>query len=161
VPVMPHRLVEDAAAAEAAARDFGLPVALKTAMPGIHHKTDVGGVRLGLGDMAVVRAGYEGLALKLGPRGLVIPQAEAGVELAFGAVDDPQFGPLVMAGAGGTLIEIRADRRFALPPFDVPAARRLLDRLKVRPLLDGRRGMPPADIDAVAEALARFSVLVA
>ena len=90
-----------------------------------------------------------------------MPLAGKGVELAFGALDDPQFGPVVMAGAGGVLVEIMADRRFALPPFDATGARRLLDGLKVRPLLDGHRGLPAADIDAVAEALARFSVLAA
>ncbi|MEX0815640.1 MAG: acetate--CoA ligase family protein, partial [Dongiaceae bacterium] len=79
----------------------------------------------------------------------------------FGALDDAQFGPFVIVGAGGVLIELLADRRFALPPFDAAAARRLLDCLKLRPLLDGRRGAPPADLDALAEALARFSVMVA
>jgi hypothetical protein len=92
---------------------------------------------------------------------LVMPMAGKGVELAFGALDDPQFGPIVMAGAGGILIEILGDRRFALAPFDNATARRLLDRLKARPLLDGRRGLPAVNIDAVAEALARFSVLAA
>ena len=161
LPVMPHRLVENAAAAEAAAADLGLPVVLKTATPGILHKSDVGGVVLRLADKPAVRAAYDDLARRLGPRVLVMPMAAPGVELAFGAVDDPQFGPVVMSGAGGVLIEILADRRFALPPFDALTARRLLDRLKARPLLDGKRGMPGADIEAVANALAQFSVMVA
>jgi len=161
VPVSPHRIVESAAAAEAAARDLGFPAVLKTAMPGILHKSDVGGVKLNLSDVAAVRAAYDDLARRLGPRVLVMPLAAKGAELAFGALDDPQFGPVVMAGAGGVLVEIMADRRFALPPFDATGARRLLDGLKVRPLLDGHRGLPAADIDAVAEALARFSVLAA
>jgi len=66
-----------------------------------------------------------------------------------------------MAGAGGTLIEILADRRFAMPALDDAGARRLIDRLKVRPLLDGVRGAPPADVASVAQALARFSVMIA
>jgi hypothetical protein len=90
-----------------------------------------------------------------------MPMAGNGVELAFGALDDPQFGPLVMVGAGGVLIEIMADRRFALAPFDRATARRLVDSLKARPLLDGKRGLPPASVDAVADALARFSILAA
>jgi hypothetical protein len=90
-----------------------------------------------------------------------MPMAGKGVELAFGAVDDPQFGPIVMAGAGGLLIELLNDRRFALPPFDAPTARRLIDRLRLRPLLDGVRGQPAADLAVIAEALARFSVMVA
>jgi acyl-CoA synthetase (NDP forming) len=161
VPVSPHRIVESAAAAEAAARDLGFPAVLKTAVPGILHKSDVGGVKLNLSDVAAVRAAYDDLARRLGPRMLVMPMAGKGIELAFGALDDPQFGPLVMVGAGGVLIEIMADRRFALPPFDSATARRLLDGLKARPLLDGQRGLPAANLDAVAEVLARFSVFAA
>jgi hypothetical protein len=128
-------------------------------MPGILHKSDVGGVKLNLSDVAAVCAAYDDLAHRLGPRVLVMPMAGKGIELAFGALDDPQFGPIVMVGAGGILIEIMADRRFALPPFDAGFARRLLDGLKARPLLEGHRNLPAADIDAVAEAVARFSVL--
>jgi len=161
VPTLPHRIAEDAGTAAAAAAELGYPVALKTAMPGIPHKSDVGGVTLGLGDPAALRAAYDDQARRLGPRVLVMKMAGAGIELAFGAVDDPQFGPIVMVGAGGVLIEHIADRRFAVPPFDASVARRLLDRLKLRPLLDGTRGRPAANIDTVAEALARFSVMVA
>jgi succinyl-CoA synthetase beta subunit len=161
VPVVPHRIADNAAAAAAAANDLGFPSVLKTAMPGIPHKSDVGGVQLNLPDVVAVRGAYGDLASRLGPRVLVMPMAGQGVELAFGALADPQFGPLVMVGAGGVLIEIMADRCFALPPFDGATARRLLDRLRVRPLLDGKRGMPAVDIDAVAEALARFSVMAA
>jgi acyl-CoA synthetase (NDP forming) len=161
VPVLPHRIVASVSAAQDAARETGFPVVLKTAMPGILHKSDVGGVKLSLSDEAAVRAAYDDLAHRLGPRVLVMPMAGNGVELAFGALDDPQFGPLVMVGAGGVLIEIMADRRFALAPFDRATARRLVDSLKARPLLDGKRGLPPASVDAVADALARFSILAA
>jgi hypothetical protein len=161
LPVQPHRIAESAEAAAAAARDLGYPLALKTAVPGLLHKSDVGGVRLGLADAGSLGAAYEDLARRLGPRVLLMPMAGAGTELAFGAVADPQFGPLVMVGAGGVLIELLADRQFALPPLDAAAARRLLDRLALRPLLDGRRGRPPADLDALAAALARFSVIIA
>ena len=161
MPVLPHRIVESAAAAETAARDLGFPAVLKTAMPGILHKSDVGGVKLNLPDSGAVRTAYDDLSRSLGPRVLVMPMAGKGIELAFGALDDPQFGPIVMVGAGGVLIELVADRRFALAPFDSATARRQLDGLKARPLLDGHRGLPAADIDAVAETLARFSVLAA
>lgn len=161
IPVLPHRVVESADAARAAAREFGFPVALKTAMPGILHKSDRGGVALGLADDGAVAAAWDDMARRLGPRALVMPMAERGVELAFGAFDDAQFGPIVLAGAGGVLIELLRDRRFALPPIDVPRARRLIDRLAVRPLLDGVRGAPYADIDALAVAFARFSAMVA
>jgi acyl-CoA synthetase (NDP forming) len=159
MPTLPHRIVESAAAAAAAARELGYPVVLKTAMPSILHKSDVQGVVLDLPDSAALRLAYDDLARRLGLRVLVMPMAGKGIELAFGAIDDPQFGPIVMLGAGGVLIEAMNDRRFALPPFDAGVARRLIDRLRARPLLDGKRGMPPANIDALADAFARFSVM--
>jgi hypothetical protein len=85
--------------------------------------------------------------------------APPGVELALGIVRDEQFGPMVMVAAGGVLIEVLKDRRFALPSVDEEAARKLLDRLALRPLLDGVRGQPPADVGAIANAVARLSVL--
>jgi acyl-CoA synthetase (NDP forming) len=161
VGVLPHAVVESEGAAIAAAKAIGFPVALKTAMPGILHKSDVGGVKLALAEEAAVAAAYRDLAARLGPRVLVMAMAGKGVELSFGAVVDPQFGSLVMVGAGGVLIEMMEDRRFALPPFDQAEARRLLDGLALRPLLDGKRGQKPVDIDALAASLAAFSVLVA
>ncbi len=163
LPVLPHRIVEDSAAAIAAGGDLGFPLVMKTAMPGILHKSDVGGVKLGLADGASVKAAYEDLARRLGPRVLVTPMAAtgAGIELAFGAKIDPHFGPVVMVGAGGVLIEFLRDQALALAPFDTDEARRLIDSLALRPLLDGKRGRPPADVAALAEALARFSVMTA
>ncbi len=140
---------------------MGGPVALKTAEPSIRHKSDVGGVALGLDGDDAVAAAYDDMAERLGPRVLVSPMAPSGVELAFGMVNDPQFGPLVMVGAGGILVEVMSDAVFALPPFDTAEAHRLIDRLSIRKLLDGVRGKPAANIDAVAEALASFSVLAA
>src|SRR5262249_805857 len=84
-----------------------------------------------------------------------------GIELAFGAKIDPAFGPVVMVGAGGVLIEYLKDRALALAPFDAEEARRLIDQLALRPLLDGKRGRPAAHLPRLAEALAAFSVLVA
>ena len=147
--------------AVAAARAMNGAVALKTAEPSIRHKSDVGGVVLDLlGDDAVAAA-YDDMAERLGPKVVVAPMAPSGVELAFGMVSDPQFGPLVMVGAGGILVEVMKDACFAMPPFDTAEAHRLIDRLSIRRLLDGVRGKPPANVDAVAEALARFSVLAA
>jgi acetate---CoA ligase (ADP-forming) len=90
---------------------------------------------------------------------LVAAMAGPGVELALGVVADPQFGPLVMVAAGGVLVEVLGDRRFALPPVGHGQARAMLDRLAVRPLLDGVRGAPPADLNAVARAVVDLSVL--
>jgi len=155
------RLAVSLEAALAAADALGYPVALKTAAAGIHHKSDVGGVKLGIAGADDLAAAYRDLSARLGPDVTVEPMIDGSVELAFGAIVDPQFGPLVMVGAGGRLVEIMNDRCFATPPFDGKEARRLLDRLRFRPLLDGVRGAPPADLDKLAEALARFSVLAA
>jgi acetate---CoA ligase (ADP-forming) len=114
---------------------------------------------LGLEDLGRLAAAYDDLAGRLGPRVLVAAMAEPGVELALGVVDDAQFGPLVMVAAGGVLVEVLRDRRFALPPVDHRQAVAMLDRLAARPLLDGVRGAPPADLDAVADAIVRLSTL--
>jgi acyl-CoA synthetase (NDP forming) len=159
VPVLPHRIVDNEAALLKAVTEFGT-VAVKTAMPGILHKSDVGGVKLNLnGETAA--AAYADLKLRLGPRVIVMPMAAKGVELSFGLTRDPQFGPIVMIGAGGVLIEMLPDRRFALPPFGPEEALRHLNALALRPLLDGKRGAAPADIASLAQAFSRFSVLAA
>jgi len=144
----------------AAAGRVGWPVALKTAAPGVRHKSEVGGVRLGLAGPEQLAAAYADLAGRLGPRVVVATMAAGGVELAIGVVRDPQFGPLVMVAAGGVLVEVLRDRRFALPPVDARTARSTLDRLAVRPLLDGAGASgAPADLDAVAGAVVALSVL--
>ena len=145
--------------ARAAAERIGYPVALKTAAPGIAHKSDVGGVVLGIEAEAVLARAYEDMAGRLGERVVVQQMAPAGVELAFGCVRDPDFGPLVMVAAGGVLIEHLADRRFALAPFGPARARHLLERLALYPRLAGARAGQMLDVDAVAVALARFSSL--
>jgi acetate---CoA ligase (ADP-forming) len=145
--------------AVAAAGRVGWPVVLKTAAPGIIHKSDVGGVVLGLDGPERLAAAYADLAGRLGPRVLVAAVARPGVELALGVVHDAQFGPLVMVAAGGVLVEVLGDRRFALPPVDHRRALAMLDRLAVRRLLDGVRGTPPADLDAVADAVVNLSTL--
>jgi acyl-CoA synthetase (NDP forming) len=159
IPVVAAEVATDLEGALAAAGRVGWPVVLKTAAPGVAHKSEVGGVRLGLDGPERLAAAYADLAGRLGPRVLVAAMAEPGVELALGVVADPRFGPLVMVAAGGVLVELLGDRRFALPPVDHGRALAMLDRLAVRPLLDGVRGAPPADLDAVAATLARLSVL--
>ena len=159
VPTVAARAAEDREGALAAAATIGYPVALKTAMPGIDHKTDAGGVVLGIADAPAFARAYDGLAERLGPRVTVAAMAPAGVEVAFGLTVDPQFGPLVVIAAGGALIELLADRRVALPPLDTAAARRAIAGLGLHRLLAGVRGRPAADLDALAEAAARFSLL--
>jgi acetate---CoA ligase (ADP-forming) len=159
IPVVAAELVASQAAARAAAERIGWPVALKTAALGVAHKSELGGVRLGVDGPERLAAAYDDLAARLGPRVLVAAMAGPGVELALGVVADPQFGPLVMVAAGGALVEVLRDRRFALPPVDRRQALALLDRLAVRRLLDGVRGAPPADLEAVADTVARLSTL--
>jgi hypothetical protein len=157
--VVAAEVATDLEGALAAAGRVGWPVALKTAAPGVAHKSDVGGVRLGLDGPDRLAAAHADLAGRLGPRVVVAAMAGPGVELALGVVADPQFGPLVMVAAGGVLVEVLRDRRFALPPVDHGRALGMLDRLAVRPLLDGVRGARPVDRDAVADAVVRLSVL--
>ena len=159
VPVVAAEVATSPEEAVAAGGRVGWPVVLKTAMPGIAHKSDVGGVLLGLDGPERLAAAYADLAGRLGPRVLVAAMAGPGVELALGVVDDAQFGPLVMVAAGGVLVEVLRDRRFALPPVGHHQAMAMLDRLAVRPLLDGVRGAPPADLDAVADAIVSLSAL--
>jgi hypothetical protein len=142
-----------------AANELGWPVAMKTAAPGVQHKSDVGGVALGLSDAAALRTAYEDIAARLGPRVLVAPMAPEGVEVALGIVRDPTFGPLVLVAAGGILVEVLKDRVLALPLLDEPRAAALIDRLRSRSLLDGVRGAPAADVASLAHAISRLSVL--
>lgn len=148
-------------AAQAAALSVGFPVALKTAAPGVQHKSDVDGVRLDVAGPAQLSEAYRELASRLGPEVTVSKMAPRGVEVALGVVRDPQFGPLVLVGAGGVLVELLKDRRLALPPLDEAGARRLIARLGIKPLLDGVRGGPAVDIASLAGALSRLSLLAA
>ncbi len=162
LPANPSRSAEGWQAVEAAAAALGYPVVLKTAQPEILHKSDHGGVKLDLRDAAALRRAYRELAGRLGPRVTVAPMArQGGVEMLLGLYHDAQFGPVVVLGGGGLHAETLRDVVFALPPFDGAAARRLLDRLRMRPLLDGGWGTAPADVGALAEVAARFSVLAA
>jgi acyl-CoA synthetase (NDP forming) len=158
------RVIESARAdtledAIAAAERIGLPVAMKTAAPGVQHKSDVGGVRLGIDDTPSLEDAYSDLERELGPQVTVAAMAPEGVEVALGVVRDPQFGPLVLVAAGGVLIEVLRDRRLALPPLDEARARRLIDRLAIRPLLDGVRGAPASDVGALERAIVGLSWL--
>jgi len=161
IPTIPTVIVGDRDEAVSAAGDMGYPVALKTAAPAIAHKTEVSGVHLGLGDSDAVGAAYDDLATRLGSQVALSPMADAGVEMILGVINDAQFGPIVMIGTGGVHAETIGDAVFALPPFDEAWARRMVDRLALRPLLDGVRGAPPVDIDGLCRAAAQLSVLAA
>jgi acetate---CoA ligase (ADP-forming) len=159
IPVIPSRSVATPAEAVAAAGDLGYPVVVKTDEPSIAHKSDVGGVLLGVSDATGVASAYADLADRLGPRVLVAATAPDGVELALGLVRDPHLGPLVVVGAGGVLVEVLADRVVRLPPLDEARARASVGRLAISTLLDGVRGGPAADRDAVTSAVVALGTL--
>jgi acyl-CoA synthetase (NDP forming) len=161
LPAIPHVVVESPEEARRAGAELGYPVACKTAASGILHKSDVDGVWLALADEEAVLAAYADLSSRLGPRALIAPMAERGVELSLGMIRDPQFGPIVVVAAGGVLIELIDDRRAALAPFGRATARRLIDGLKIRRLLDGYRGGAAVDRDRLVDIVALFSVLAA
>lgn len=144
-----------------AAEHLGYPVVLKTAAPGILHKSDVGGVALNLQDRTALVDAYQRIAGRLGPRVLVGAMAQGSIELAIGLLNDDQFGSVVMVAAGGIFIELLRDRSVRLAPFGVKTAREMIDSLVCRPLLDGFRGSPACDIDHLALTLSRISRLAA
>ena len=144
----------------AAAREIGYPVALKTGEPGIAHKTDVGGVRLGIPGPDALADAYADLAARLGPRVTVCQLVPPGPELIVGMARDPALGPLIVTGPGGVLAEFFPERTVALPPVTMTAATSSVSRLRFAEVLAGVRGSQPCDTAAVAAAIAAFSVLI-
>ncbi len=140
-----------------AAEEIGFPVVLKTAQPGLHHKSEREGVRLALEDADSVRSAYRDLSARLGTRVLVAPMITGGVELAFGMINDDQFGPVVMVCAGGIHIELLRDRTFIPAPCSQDEALHHLQSLAIHKVLQGARGKPACRIDLAAQALSDFS----
>jgi acetate---CoA ligase (ADP-forming) len=153
-----HPADSEAAVLAAAAR-IGYPVVLKTDEPAVLHKSDVGGVLLGVPGPEQLAAGYAEMARRLGPRAVVCQTVPPGVELVLGIARDAELGPLVVVGAGGVLVELIADRAVALPPVDIRGARELVEGLRVRTLLAGVRGAAAANMDAVLAAITGVSQL--
>ena len=140
--------------------DLSYPVVVKTAAPGIRHKSDVDGVRLNVRDETELLHVYRDLSGRLGSRAVVAPMLNApGVEMILGLAADEQFGPMVVMGIGGVHAELLRDFVTVAPPFDAATAFRCLDRLKMRKLLDGMRGAPAVDVPAFCEAAAVLSVM--
>jgi succinyl-CoA synthetase beta subunit len=161
IPAARVRAASTRAAALAAAAEIGYPVVVKTDEPHIAHKSDVGGVRLGLADPDAVGAAYDDLAARLGPRVLVCETAAPGTELALGLARDAALGPLLVISAGGVLIEIFSERAVVLPPVTRSSARVVLAGLRLAAVLSGARGQRPADLDAIADAITGLSRLAA
>ena len=167
-PVAPFRWAKSADEAVLAAEALGLPVAVKIVSPDIVHKFDVGGVRLKLGTVAEVREAYREILASVAQAHpgaqiagvLVQKMAEKGRETILGMSRDPQFGPLLMFGLGGTYVEIFKDVIFRVAPISEAWAHQMIGELKGFRILTGFRGEPPADLEAIAEALERLSQLV-
>ncbi len=158
--------VEEAVRAAAA---IGYPVVLKLLSATITHKSDVGGVQLGLGDEAAVRAAFDRIVQNLKACGLaaafdgvtVQPMvASGGFELIVGSSTDRHFGPVILFGAGGVMVEVAQDRSLALPPLNRTLARRLMERTRIYPALKGVRGQVGIDLAALETLLVRFSQLL-
>jgi acyl-CoA synthetase (NDP forming) len=169
IKVTGERLAQDVGAALAAADALGYPVALKVESPDIAHKTEAGVIRLDLRDAAALRLAYDEItaaAARVTPRPringvLVQPMAPKGVELVIGARVDPQFGPLIVVGSGGILVELLRDSVAALAPVGPETALAMLRRLKSATLLAGFRGSAPVDLAPIADAVCRVSELIA
>lgn len=164
VPVVPMTLARSEDEAVAAALAVDGPAVLKIASPDIGHKSDIGGVALRLHGESAVRAAYHRVrdaATAAVPEAsiegvLVAPMRPGGLELFVGVSRDPQWGLVLAAGLGGVWVEVLQDVSLRLLPIDRAEARRMLEGLRGAKLLHGSRGLPPADLDAVAEAIARI-----
>jgi acyl-CoA synthetase (NDP forming) len=159
IPSSPHAIVSDVDAAVLAAAEIGYPLAAKLATPGTH-KTEVGGVRLGIADEAALRSAMHALAAAGDGRVLLQPMVSGGTELIIGSVHDLQCGPIVMVGAGGVLTDVLGDRAFGLAPMSEADADELVDGLRIAKLLDGYRGAPVVSRVAVRDVLVRVAALV-
>lgn len=161
LPVADSIVAADAEAAVEAADRLGYPVVLKVAHPDLEHKTDSGGVRIGLTDAgAVAAAAAELTALRPGAEVLVQHQ-ERGVEVVVGGLRDPQFGPVVMVGLGGIHVEVLGDVQYALAPVGAGHAEWMFRSLRGAAVLDGVRGEPAVDVAALCSVVVAVGDLMA
>ena len=168
LPMVADRLVASAKEAATAAADAGAPVAMKIASRDILHKTEAGGIKLGVAaeDAAAAYDAIVASARAYAPEAridgvLVSPMIADGVECLLGAKVDPVFGPMVLFGLGGVFTEVLNDVSFRRAPFGEETAREMIGELKGVALLDGARGRPAADLEALARAISRLSLFAA
>jgi acetyltransferase len=172
LPVVPTRVVTaDTVQAQAAAAELGYPVALKILSHTISHKSDVGGVRLNIGNAAELAEACSAMLTRVAQlrpdadvQGFTVQpmvRKKHAHELIVGASVDSVFGPVILFGAGGTAVEVLADRALALPPLNAPLALAQINRTRIVKLLRGYRDEPAADIDGVAQVLVAVSQLLA
>jgi acyl-CoA synthetase (NDP forming) len=165
IPVVPAEVAATGDDAVAAADRFGYPVVLKAVADGLGHKSDIGGVRLGLANADDVRRAHREVTAALlegqltGVSTLIQPQRSGGVELIVGTIRDPAWGLTVAVGLGGVWVEILKDSALLLPPVREADVRRALIGLRAAKLLTGTRGTQPADLDKVSEIVTRIAGL--
>ncbi len=168
VPVTQTVLATDLAEAKRQADSVGYPVVLKIVSPDITHKSDVGGVKVGLEDESQVAAAYEEIltnARNAEPdaeiTGVAVQHmAPSGTEIIVGMTTDPQFGPVIMFGLGGIMVEVLKDVTFRVVPLEERDAEQMIDEIKGKAILDGVRGQPPADKAAIRDAILSVSKFV-
>jgi acetyltransferase len=169
IPTVETRVAASEDEAATIASRLGFPIVLKVYSETITHKTDVGGVKLHLRDEAAVRSAYRAIessvAEKVGAdqfSGVTVqPMVKLdGYELILGSSVDPQFGPVILFGSGGQLVEVYRDRALALPPLNTTLAQRMMEQTKVFKALKGVRGRKPINMAALENLLVRFSQLV-
>lgn len=166
LPVTDIRVAHSESEAVTHARAIGYPVVLKLHSETVTHKSDRGGVKLDLNDESAVRAAYEQIQAAFPEenafQGVTVqPMIRgAGFELILGSACDPQFGPVLVFGLGGRLVEVLRDRAHALPPLTTTLARRLMEGTRIFQALQGARGDQPVDLGKLEEVLVRFSELV-
>ena len=166
LPLIATHIVSDAGSAVAAASELGMPVAVKAVAAGLVHRSDAGGVRLGLDGADAVRIAADEISASVTRAGhrlegfVVQPMAPSGVELIVGVVHDHSFGPVLACGAGGTTAELLQDVAVRITPVSDLEAAEMLRSLKTFPLLDGYRGAARCDIAAIEDVLLRVSTMV-
>jgi acetyltransferase len=169
IPTVPTRVARSEDEAADAAAKLGFPIVLKLHSETITHKTDVGGVKLDLPDARAVREAYRAIEAavlaKAGPGhflGVTVqPMIKRdGYELIVGSSIDPQFGPVLLFGSGGVLVEVYKDRALGLPPLTTTLARRMIERTKIAHALAGIRGQRPVDMAALEHLLVTFSQMI-
>jgi acetyltransferase len=169
IPTVETRVATSESEAVKCAEEIGYPVVLKLFSETITHKTDVGGVQLHLSGADAVRSAYHAIEAavrdKVGAEHFLGVTVQPmipleGYELILGSSIDPQFGPVLLFGSGGQLVEVYRDRALALPPLNTTLARRMMEQTRVFTALEGVRGRAPVDLAALEQLLVRFSYLV-
>ena len=168
INVVDTKLAKDKAEARSIAKAMGYPIVLKIVSPDIIHKSDVGGVKLGLQDDAAIGAAYDEIiaaAKKASPNAnvhgvSVQPMAKQGIEIILGMSKDPQFGPVLMFGLGGIFVEVLKDVAFRIVPLTPRDASQMVREIKGFPVLEGYRGQDAADLAKIEEAIMALSAYV-